>query len=97
MSTVKVQISVLSGNIPPRPSKKDTYKDLCERIEYAVECIECDEHKEEAIQFLQNLHGKLLRVDHPREEHQILIDKIKPVLGEYGSYHLPDGEEEEEY
>lgn len=96
MKEIKIQISMMADKVPPPAEKKNLFEDLKCRIDYAVECIECDEERETALEFLRNLHGKLLRVKHQRTEHQVLIDKIKPVLGEYGSYHIPDEEEDGE-
>lgn len=92
--SMKLQLTILAESAPPdtaecRPSLK-------EKIEYAIDCIECGHRKEEAIHFLRVAHNKLVQLPRTKVEHQVLIDMIKPVLGEYGSYLLSQEDREDD-
>ena len=84
---MKILISQLSKKEPPKePLKKPS---LEERICYAIDCVSCEApNKREAIEFLRKVNDRLQKLPHPTEEQQILLEKIKPVMDEYGTYHL---------
>jgi hypothetical protein len=78
---------IVDQDVPPsRPEQRPSLKD---KVEYAIDCIDCGGYnKSEAILFLRKVHNKLEQMHPVKEDAQILIDMIKPVLGEYGTEHL---------
>lgn len=88
MSDIKVKISIMAKEPPPKRESKASQKPkitLDEKIDYAVECIECDEDKVKAITFLQEAYNYLNTLKVIKEEHTIMMRKITPVLTEYGA------------
>jgi hypothetical protein len=89
MNGIKIQLSVLARGLPSAEERqKHRPPSLKDRIEYAIDCIECEHNKQEAIEFLQAVHNRLLKVQPYRDEHRILVERIKPVLNEYGTFHI---------
>lgn len=90
---IKIHIKALGEQSPSAPQKtpketvEEKLKALLERVEYAVDCIRADYKKQEAIKFLQELAPKLEKLNYPREEHRIALEKIKPVLSNFGTVH----------
>ena len=86
MSNIKINISVMADSPPPKRERRPKPKiSLNDKIDYAVECIECDEDKVKAITFLQEAYNYLNTLQVIKEEHTIMMRKITPVLTEYGA------------
>lgn len=86
MSKTKIQVIVEQGM--PAPEKRDVCEVLREKIDYAVDCIEADCNKEQAIQFLQRMKDKLDSLPRPKDKHTALLEIINAALSDYGHYHL---------
>lgn len=84
---IKIKISKLAKEAPPKTaSSKPSLK---ERVEYAIDCIRCEApNKARAIEFLRQVNDRLQKHPNPSEELKILMEQIKPVMDEYGTYHL---------
>lgn len=83
---IKIKISKLAKEAPPKVKQQVSLK---ERVEYAIDCIRCEApNKARAIEFLRVVNDKLQKHPKPSEELKIIMEQIKPVIDEYGTYHL---------
>lgn len=83
---MKITITALSKKSPPQKPKAIS---LEEKVCYAIDCISCDApNKEKALEFLRKVNDRLQQLPQATEKQRILLEKIKPVMDEYGTYHL---------
>ncbi len=81
------------------PTEASPQPDPCEvlrcRIEYAVDCIEADWKKEQALQFLRDAKQWLENIQRPKDKHLALKEEVNAALSDYG-YYQQNGEDPED-
>lgn len=85
-----VQAGLPEVKEPAKPEKSPLCR-LQEKVDYAIDCLEADWRKEEAVDFLRKAKNKLESLERPKKEHTALLEVISLALSDYGHYHL-DGE-----
>lgn len=82
---MKIQISILHDS-PPPPKEKMTCKapSLDDKIQYALDCIETDENKEQAIKFLRKVYHATQNKHPYTDKDTARMDKMASIFNEYG-------------
>jgi len=76
------------------PPKKKAPAPLCERVDYAIECILCDVNKDKAVDFLQSAYIHLDSKPRQSKEDQVLLEKIQAATVRYGMKLSPNKKSE---
>lgn len=71
----------------PDKQKKQPYASLKERVEYAIHGVEIGRNRQQCVQFLQDVYGKLELLEHPTEDQRICMERIHPVISNFGKRH----------
>jgi hypothetical protein len=96
LDKIKVAVQILTAEGPP-PETPGVYQKtpLRDKVEYAIGLIDAGHHsKGKAIEFLRKVDSHLQQKHPQDEECRVMLELIKPVLEEYGSYHLSEQEDE---
>jgi len=82
---VKIKISILSSKAPPSPEETCCKApSLDDKIQYALECMEADVNKDQAVEFLQKVYHHI-SYQHPyTERHSAIMEKLSAVFNDYG-------------
>ena len=86
MSHLKLSISATMRQSGP-PSRKETSckrPTLNDKIEYALDCLEADTNKEEAVDFLQKAYHRIQKRFPYKETDSDLMEKLSSVFNTYG-------------
>lgn len=85
---MKINISIIADQMPhPAVDLPQNTPSLCDKIEYAIECIENDHKKQDAILFLRKVYQHLNTKKTISREDTEMMQQIAPVLGDYGMYY----------
>lgn len=82
---MKIQISILQES-PPPAREKTTCKapSLDDKIQYALDCIEVDDNKEQAIAFLRKVYHATQKRHPYTDKDTARMDKMASIFNEYG-------------
>ena len=78
----------IESNPEPAAEPKVKKPSLKERIEYAIECMNCDHNKQDAISFLQAVKAKYEAEPRQDREFQDMMNLVNVALADYGHYHI---------
>lgn len=84
---MKVQISIMTSEGPPPKERQKPAPTLQQKVDYAIDCIENDYCKEDAIAFLRKVYKHLNDKKNTSKEETELMQLIAPALGDYGMYY----------
>lgn len=85
-----VDIKIIVKNMQKPDEVKPQYKKppLKEKIDYAIACVECGHDSGQAIRFLRKVHKYLESKKRKTEEEWYMLERVTPVMNNFGNYHL---------